>query len=139
MRTNVAAATWMIMYLICVPFVSGQQSFSPGKQPSEMDKAALMRGKVKTNRTIFLDITVDAAPSEVFRPWTTVDGVKKFFAPEAKIDAMVGGRYQIIFFPSKDPVGIERISRSRAKLSPSPATDEHVGRTKLPPAEVASL
>jgi len=31
--------------------------------------------------------------------------VKKFFAPEAQIDPKIGGRYQIIFLPSKDPEG----------------------------------
>ena len=48
---------------------------------------------------------VDAPPAEVYRLWTSADGVKKFFAPEARIDAKIGGRYQIIFFPSKDPEG----------------------------------
>jgi len=31
--------------------------------------------------------------------------VKKFFAPEARIDPRPGGRYTVIFFPSKDPEG----------------------------------
>lgn len=64
-----------------------------------------MEGKVKTDRTIFLDVTVDISPSEVFRLWATVDGIKKFLAPDAKIDPRVGGRYQIIFYPAKDPEG----------------------------------
>jgi uncharacterized protein YndB with AHSA1/START domain len=66
---------------------------------------ALMKGKVKTDRTINLDLIVEASPAEVYRLWTSADGVKKFFAPEAKIDSKIGGRYQIIFFPSKDPEG----------------------------------
>jgi uncharacterized protein YndB with AHSA1/START domain len=66
---------------------------------------ALMDGKVKTNRTIFLKATIHAPPSKVFELWTTADGVRKFFAPDARIDATAGGRYQIIFFPSKDPEG----------------------------------
>ena len=68
-------------------------------------RPALMKGKVKTDRTINLDMIVDAPPAEVYRLWTSADGVKKFFAPEARIDAKIGGRYQIIFFPSKDPEG----------------------------------
>jgi uncharacterized protein YndB with AHSA1/START domain len=66
---------------------------------------ALMKGKVKTDRTINLNMIVDAPSAEVYRLWTSADGVKKFFAPEARIDAKIGGRYQIIFFPSKDPEG----------------------------------
>ena len=64
-----------------------------------------MEGKVKTDRTVNLDRIVEAPPAEVYRLWTTPDGVKKLFAPEAKIDLKIGGRYEIIFFPSKDPEG----------------------------------
>lgn len=66
---------------------------------------ALMEGKVETGRTIFLEATVNAPPAEVFRLWTSVDGIKKFFAPDSRIDATPGGRYQIIFFPGGDPEG----------------------------------
>jgi uncharacterized protein YndB with AHSA1/START domain len=65
----------------------------------------LTEGKIKTDRTIELETTVEASPAEVYHLWTSVDGVKKFFAPDARIDARPGGRYQIIFFPSKDPEG----------------------------------
>ena len=67
--------------------------------------AALMEGKVKTDRTVNLDRIIEAPPAEVYRLWTTADGVKKFFAPESRIDPKIGGRYQIMFFPSKDPEG----------------------------------
>lgn len=65
----------------------------------------LMEGKIKTHRTIFLEATIEASPAEVYRLWASADGVKKFFAPDARIDPTPGGRYQIIFFPSKDPEG----------------------------------
>jgi uncharacterized protein YndB with AHSA1/START domain len=64
-----------------------------------------MEGKKTTDRTIHLDTIIDLSPSEVFRLLTSADGVKKFFAPEARIDPRPGGRYTIIFFPSKDPDG----------------------------------
>lgn len=67
--------------------------------------ADLMQGKIRTNRTVVLEITVDASPAEVYRLWTSVDGVKKFFAPDACIDQIPGGRYEIIFAPEKDPEG----------------------------------
>jgi uncharacterized protein YndB with AHSA1/START domain len=72
---------------------------------SPASTAALMEGKVKTDRTVNLERIIEAPPAEVYRLWTTADGVKKFFAPEARIDPKIGGRYQIIFFPSKDPEG----------------------------------
>ncbi len=62
-------------------------------------------GKVRTDRTISLEVTLDAPPAEVYRLWTTADGVKKFLAPAANIEPRVGGRYQIIFDPVADPEG----------------------------------
>lgn len=69
------------------------------------NSANLMQGKQKTDRTIFLNATVDAPPAEVFRLWTSEDGIRKFFAPAARVDASVGGNYQIIFAPARDPEG----------------------------------
>ena len=67
--------------------------------------ANLMEGKHKTDRTIFLEATVDAPPAEVFGLWTSEEGIKKFFAPAARVEASVGGRYEILFAPAKDPEG----------------------------------
>jgi uncharacterized protein YndB with AHSA1/START domain len=64
-----------------------------------------MTGKQKTDRTIVLDAIVAAPPHEVFRLWTSAEGIKKFFAPDARIEATVGGRYQVIFAPATDPEG----------------------------------
>jgi len=66
---------------------------------------SLMDGKLKTDRTIFLEAIVAAPPSTVFELWTSKDGIKKFFAPDARIDAAAGGRYQVIFAPAQDPEG----------------------------------
>ena len=88
--------------LLLLPLLCGQSGAieNPSSAPS-----APMQGKVKTDHTIFLEATIHAPPSKVFRLWTSAEGVKKFFAPDARIDAKTGGRYQIIFFPSKDPEG----------------------------------
>ena len=48
---------------------------------------------------------VPAPPAEVFRLWTCTEGIGKFFAPDARIDAVTGGRYEILFAPAKDPEG----------------------------------
>jgi hypothetical protein len=87
----------LVFTLACIELASSQDESAIG--------AALMKGKVKTGRTVNLDAIVDASPAEVYQLWTSTDGVKKFFAPEARIDPKIGGRYEIIFFPSKDPEG----------------------------------
>ena len=53
-------------------------------------------GKVKTDRTIALTVTLDQPPSEVYRLWTSLPGVRTFFAPDARIDPEPGGRYEVI-------------------------------------------
>ena len=67
--------------------------------------ADLTAGKQKTDRSIFLEAVVAASPAEAFRLWTSAEGIGKFFAPDARIDAVTGGRYEILFAPAKDPEG----------------------------------
>lgn len=74
--------------------------------PAAVDAASLMSGKVETDRTVACEVTVQASPHEVYRMWTTEDGVKSFFAPDAHIDARPGGRYEILFAPDRDPRGL---------------------------------
>lgn len=74
-------------------------------EAAQRELPALMRGKEKTERTIALEVIVNAPPPEVFRLWSCADGVKKFFAPEARIDPRPGGRYEILFTPKQDPEG----------------------------------
>jgi uncharacterized protein YndB with AHSA1/START domain len=91
--------------LLALPLICAQRGAAEDPAASLTRTAALMQGKVKTERTIVLDVTVNATPSEVFRLWTSTDGIRKFFAPDARIDSEPGGRYQIIFAPGKDPEG----------------------------------
>ena len=44
-------------------------------------------------------VIVAAPPADVWTAWTTVEGAKSFFAPGARIEARVGGPYEIWFFP----------------------------------------
>ncbi len=61
--------------------------------------------KVKTGRALNFEATLNLSPPEVFLLWSTSAGVKKFFAPDAKVDPAFGGRYEIIFDPESDPDG----------------------------------
>lgn len=65
----------------------------------------LWENKKKTDQTISLEATVECSPAEVYRLWTTSEGVMSFMAPAAKIEPVVGGRYQVAFDPAHDPEG----------------------------------
>jgi uncharacterized protein YndB with AHSA1/START domain len=57
-----------------------------------------------TEPYIHAEIVVNAPVDEVWNAWTTVDGVKSFFAGGANIEPKAGGAYEIFFDPSK-PAG----------------------------------
>lgn len=61
--------------------------------------------RTHTDRAIDLSVTVGGTPSRVFEMWTSVEEVKRFFAPAARIDGRVDGRYEMIFDPESDPDG----------------------------------
>ncbi len=54
-------------------------------------------------RMITEKITVKANLDEVWRAWTTTEGIKSFFAPDAKVDAKVGGPFEIYMDPMAAP------------------------------------
>lgn len=72
---------------------------------AEDTPAVLMAGKVDTGRRIVLEATVDASPGEVFRLWTTEEGLRSFFAPKAVVEPRLGGRFEMIFDLAHDPEG----------------------------------
>jgi uncharacterized protein YndB with AHSA1/START domain len=41
--------------------------------------------------------TVAASPAEAWQAWTTAEGIKSFFSPEAKVDFRIGGAYEPLF------------------------------------------
>jgi len=54
-------------------------------------------------RAIRKEVIVDAPVSEVWQAWTTEDGAVAFFAPEAKVELAMGGRYEMLFNLSAPP------------------------------------
>jgi uncharacterized protein YndB with AHSA1/START domain len=54
-----------------------------------------------TNRVMNKSILVDATLDEVWRAWTTLEGIKKFFAPDARLDIRPRGKYEILFDPDQ--------------------------------------
>lgn len=54
-------------------------------------------------RSIELKIDVPAPITEVWKAWSTRDGVQTFFAPDANVDARPDGPYEIFFDPTAEP------------------------------------
>jgi uncharacterized protein YndB with AHSA1/START domain len=48
-------------------------------------------------------IRINAPVSAVWKQWTTVEGVKNFFAPEAKLSLTVYGEYELYFILDNPP------------------------------------
>lgn len=51
------------------------------------------------SRAICKSVEVPASAEEVWQAWTTVPGVRGFFAPEARIECREGGAYELYFMP----------------------------------------
>ena len=54
-------------------------------------------------RAIEKEVVVAAAPEQVWDAWTTRAGIVSFFAPDAEIDARVGGAFHIYINPLASP------------------------------------
>ncbi len=55
------------------------------------------------NRSIIKEITIPASIKEVWKAWTTKEGVQTFFAPDCNIKLKIFGMYEIFFAPDADP------------------------------------
>jgi uncharacterized protein YndB with AHSA1/START domain len=58
---------------------------------------------LSAERAIELDVTVAADPARVWETWTTTEGVKTFFAPDARVELRVGGPFEVYFNPLAAP------------------------------------
>jgi len=60
---------------------------------------ALAMAAAAAERSIDKEIVVAATPEQVWSAWTTRDGIVGFFAPDAEIDARVGGAFHVFINP----------------------------------------
>jgi uncharacterized protein YndB with AHSA1/START domain len=67
------------------------------------------------------EVTVNAAPAEVFKAWTTSEGLKSFLGVESNIDLRIGG-------PVRDLLRRPRSPRRRARLQRLPGAQLHPQR-----------
>lgn len=61
--------------------------------------AALPAHVQAAERALVHEVTVAATPEQAWAAWTTRDGITSFFAPDAVIDARVGGAFHIHIDP----------------------------------------
>jgi len=54
-------------------------------------------------RALDKEVVVKATPEQLWAAWTTRDGIRSFFAPDALIDARVGGAFHIYMDPGGAP------------------------------------
>ena len=57
-----------------------------------------------SDRVLRKEVTVDASLEEVWNKWTTTEGVKSFFSPNAKVELYPGGPFEV-YFGSDVPYG----------------------------------
>lgn len=55
------------------------------------------------DRVIRAEIVVPASEDEVWRAWTTPQGITSFFAPDCHVELRVDGPYEIYFDPQASP------------------------------------
>lgn len=58
------------------------------------------------------EVEIAAPSADVWKAWTTEEGVKSFFAPGANIDLTLGGHYEIFFSPDQ-PYGFRGADHSK--------------------------
>lgn len=56
--------------------------------------------EANSERAIVERVTVKANINEVWRAWTTTEGITSFFAPAANIDLRPGGAYEVFMLPN---------------------------------------
>lgn len=81
-------SSWRVKSIICLILVGAL--FTP-------------TGAVAEERAINEKITVKANIDDVWTAWTTSDGIKTFFAPDAKVELRVDGPFEIYMNPFAGP------------------------------------
>jgi len=56
-----------------------------------------------SDRILSKEIIIPGTLDDVWRAWTTTEGVKSFFAPDARVELRLGGPYEIYFVADSPP------------------------------------
>jgi len=63
------------------------------------EKMGMEKLDLNTAKKIEKSIIISVPVQDAWKAWTTVEGVKAFFAPDAAIELAVGGKYEMYFLP----------------------------------------
>jgi uncharacterized protein YndB with AHSA1/START domain/uncharacterized protein YciI len=79
--------------------ISAKSTVAQGDERSSSQE----HSKQAIERIIEKEVVVSASTDEVWRAWTTAEGVTSFGPPKAKIELRVGGAYEWYFMPDQPP------------------------------------
>lgn len=65
--------------------------------------ALLSPAALAAERSLDKEVVINASPAQAWAAWTTREGITSFFAPDAEIDARVGGAFHIHIDPGAAP------------------------------------
>ena len=65
--------------------------------------AALQTLAVAAERALDKEVVLSATLDQAWAAWTTRDGIRSFFAPDAVVDPRVGGAFHIYMDPGGEP------------------------------------
>lgn len=82
----------LVVLALAAPAALAQSMLTPAG-PAVDAKAPI------AEKALSLKVTVPAPIGEVWKAWTTPEGIRSFFAPGSKIDYRTGGDYEIWFNP----------------------------------------
>jgi uncharacterized protein YndB with AHSA1/START domain len=64
---------------------------------------AMSAGAPAAERALDKEVVIAASLDDAWSAWTTREGIVSFFAPDARIEARVGGAFQVYMDPSAEP------------------------------------
>ena len=99
MKTRIANLL-LVALMILAPL--GQLSFATETSSTQQKQVSAQQ---YSERSIKLEIVLNAPVEKVWKAWTTKEGIRSFFAPDCDIDLHVLGKYDILFAPDA-PVGL---------------------------------
>ena len=65
--------------------------------------ALLIQPALAEERALHKEVVVKAPIGDVWNAWTTTEGIKTFFAPDARVEARPDGPFEIYFNPYAEP------------------------------------
>ena len=85
----------MDKFLLCILSLGLAMAVSAQSSPAQNSERAIVK-----------EVVVNAPVAEVWKVWTTTEGVVTFFAPRAHVELRAGGPYEL-YFDAAQPKGLQ--------------------------------